>query len=196
MSNLRRDRNRKTARRATSLTQRKIVLIVCEGKETEPQYFNGLRVDCKNPRVTIKIANEHGVPRTIVEIAKTHKHQFDYDSVWCVFDVDEHPNIPDARQMARDNGIKLAISNPCFELWLLLHFTEPPGCHDRKMIKRRLKGYIEGYDKKVDFGMLKPGLEDALRRAKRLDKQAGDLGKPDCNPTTGVYRLVEVIRKN
>ena len=40
-----------------------------------------------------------------------------YDQVWCVFDIDEHRLIPEAKQQAVANGIELAISNPCFELW-------------------------------------------------------------------------------
>ena len=40
-----------------------------------------------------------------------------YDSVSCVFGVDDHPHIPDATAMARDKGIELAVSNQCFELW-------------------------------------------------------------------------------
>jgi hypothetical protein len=46
------------------------------------------------------------------------------DEVWCVFDVDEHPKLAEARDQANANGIQLAVSNPCFELWLLLHFQE------------------------------------------------------------------------
>jgi len=58
-----------------------------------------------------------------------------YNSVWCVFDVDDHPRVADARQMAADNGIELAISNPCFELWLLLHFRDGPGMQHRDKIE-------------------------------------------------------------
>ncbi|MGH3940412.1 MAG: RloB family protein, partial [Pseudonocardiaceae bacterium] len=46
---------------------------------------------------------------------------------WCVFDVEwpkNHPNLKQAIQLARDHNIRLAISNPCFELWLILHFED------------------------------------------------------------------------
>ena len=58
------------------------------------------------------------------------------------FDVDEHPGISDAKQMARASGIKLAISNPCFELWLLLHFREQPGPQNRHRIQHILKTHV------------------------------------------------------
>lgn len=35
-----------------------------------------------------------------------------------------HPGLTDAIEQARQNGIWLAISNPCFELWLVLHFQD------------------------------------------------------------------------
>lgn len=85
--------------------------------------------------VDVKIS-PGGVPKTLVERAtemkkagereaNTKKDEYlRYDEVWCVFDIDDHPKIADARQQARDNGIDLAISNPCFELWVLLHFQD------------------------------------------------------------------------
>lgn len=39
-----------------------------------------------------------------------------FDEVWGVFDIDEHPNLPEVRELAAENGIELAISNPRFEL--------------------------------------------------------------------------------
>ena len=42
-----------------------------------------------------------------------------------MFDVEwpqHHPNLGRALQIATHHGIRLAISNPCFELWLILHF--------------------------------------------------------------------------
>ena len=76
------------------------------------------------------------MPKTLVERAVAMKREaaleakrkkdenLKYDQVWCVFDIDEHPFVPEAKQQARDNGIEVAISNPCFELWALLHFRD------------------------------------------------------------------------
>jgi hypothetical protein len=161
---------------------------------------------CRNPRVRIYIPPEHGVPKRLVEIAKDHKKTAEtnarrerdvnlvYNSVWCVFDVDDHPHISDARQMAADNGIELAISNPCFELWLLLHFRDGPGMQHRDKIKELLVHFVPGYDKNVKFSAFSDGYQQAVTRAKRLDNSAesdDDVGR---NPTTGVYLLTEIIR--
>jgi len=44
--------------------------------------------------------------------------------LWVVFDRDENTpqEVYAAFRLARQNGIRIAFSHPCFELWLLLHF--------------------------------------------------------------------------
>ena len=69
----RRDRDRKPARRSPFLAPKPRLLIVCEGKVTEPQYFRGYANTCENPRVTLEIAPEAGVPLTVVTIARDRK---------------------------------------------------------------------------------------------------------------------------
>jgi hypothetical protein len=108
------------------------ILIVCEGTRTEPEYFTDLR---NRERSLVELVIEAGgTPKTLVERAvalkKESKRQakkdpnLGYEHVWCVFDVDEHPYVAEAQQQARDNKIDVAISNPCFELWALLHFQD------------------------------------------------------------------------
>ena len=116
-----------------------------------------------------------------------------FDAVWCVFDVDDHPQVDDARQMARDNGIELAISNPCFELWLLLHFRESPGMQHREKLVKILCTHVPGYQKKVEFKTYSVGYRQAVERAERMDRMAQSIGASGRNPTTGVYQLTKVI---
>jgi hypothetical protein len=152
------------------------------------------------------VAEEHGVPRTLVEIAKKYKREAEdqaarerddnllYDSVWCVFDVDTHPRVADAKEMARDNGIELAISNPCIELWLLLHFRDSPGMQSHTKLQEMLTKHVPKYDKHVDYATYSAGYAQAVVRAERMDKVAESAEEVGRNPTTGVYRLTEVIR--
>ena len=44
-----------------------------------------------------------------------------FDEVWCIFDRDDHHRFDEATRVAKKAGIRTAISNPCFELWLILH---------------------------------------------------------------------------
>jgi hypothetical protein len=182
-------------------------LVVCEGAVTEPDYLRGLERWARNHTVQIDIPLDHGVPLTLVRRAEALADQarsaakreddafLAYDEVWCVFDIDEHPNIDDARQLARARGIQLAVSNPCFEIWILLHFRESPGARHRHDLRRMVGQYLPGYDKHLDFARVAPGLDDAVRRAQRLDRDAQDEGEPGRNPSTGAYRLVESIMK-
>ena len=202
----RRTRERRPGRRKPFRDPKPTILIVCEGDVTEPNYFNGFVRAFQNPRVTIHISEEHGVPLTLVRIAKSLKDEgkaeakrqndenLAYDSVWCVYDVDDHPHLHEAQEMAEANDIELAISNPCFELWLLLHFRDNPGMQHRDTIYTKLKDYDPDYEKQVDFARYSAGYDEALKRAERMDKLAEDVQSPGCNPTTGVYRLTEEIR--
>ena len=201
-----RDRKRRPARRDSYKDSKPIILIVTEGKVTEPEYLDGFARAIKNSRVRIKVRGGVGVPKTIVEFAKEHKREADkrarrekddnlrYDEVWCVFDVDKHANIPDAKQMARDDGIELAMSNPCFELWLWLHFADQPGMQHRHDLQSMMKRHIPNYGKDVDYSNYAAGYDEAVRRASRLDKDAKAANEEGRNPTTGIWRLTESIR--
>ena len=199
------NRKRRPARPKPFKDPKPVILIVTEGEVTEPEYLNGFARATKNPRVRIEVRGGVGVPKTIVEFAKDRKIEAEeqargakddnlrYDKVWCVFDFDEHPNIPDAKQMARDNGMELAMSNPCFELWLWLHFADQPGMQDRRDLKRMMKQHIPNYNKHVDYLDYAAGYDAAHRRASRLDENAKLDDDEGRNPTTGVWRLTESI---
>jgi hypothetical protein len=202
-----RNRKRSVARREPSREPGRRILLVCEGAVTERQYFEAFQRWCKNPRVDIDFEGPAGVPLTLVSRAKDLRDEANhkaarasddflrYDEVWCVFDVDEHPYVPEARAQATAAGLRLAMSNPCIELWLLLHFTDNPGMQDRKEIQARLRAHMPGVrDKHVDFEKLAAGCDDAYRRAERLARDARDRGdNVTGNPSTEVYLLTESI---
>jgi len=201
-----RNRQRLPARAASFKDSKPVILVVTEGQVTEPEYLNGFAKALKNPRVRVEVVGGSGVPKTIVEIAKDIKRRAEkrarresdenlrYDEVWCVFDIDQHPNIPDACQMARDNGMQLAISNPCIELWLWLHFAEQPGMQHRQDLRRMMREHIPNYDKHIEYSDYAPGYKNAVIRAERLDLDAEFVNEEGRNPTTGVWRLTENMR--
>ena len=132
-----RDREKHHARRPPQLQPRLRILVVCEGSVTEPEYFFAFRDWVRNPRVQITLPKTRGTPFTLVQLALRLKQEaarraraesdenLHFDEVWCVYDVDDHPKLNDARQLAEANHIQLAISNPCFELWLRDRSTPP-----------------------------------------------------------------------
>ncbi len=110
------------------------VLIICEGKKTEPRYFEGLRKAYRlsSTNVTVVPSDEAGGndPLSIVRYALKRLDQAsaDWDHVYCVFDRDGHENYDEACQVAQQSafGIERRLhvipSWPCFELWVLLHY--------------------------------------------------------------------------
>ncbi len=95
-------------------------LIVCEGEQTEPNYFRAFQV----PGVVIDIRSTNNRGLDIINKAIQLRTEDEYDQVWCVFDRDDLPNaiIHQAFNQARRANINIAFSNQAFELWYLLHF--------------------------------------------------------------------------
>jgi hypothetical protein len=173
---------------------------------TEADYFGLKRQEEHLRLVEILLDAEGGVPKTVVERAAEKKKTAlrearrmkdatrAYDEVWCVFDVDEHPNLEEAKIQARDNGINLAISNPCFELWMLLHFQDQTANEHRHEIQRLCGTCIPRFEKRLGediYQILAERYRDALRRAVALDKWHLARGTDGENPSTRVYRLTE-----
>jgi hypothetical protein len=174
---------------------------------TEPTYIRGFERLVRNATVHIDIPNAGGAPLALVRAAVRLKEEAEqeaaraddpfaaYDEVWCVFDIDDHPAIPEARQLAASHGVELAISNPCFELWLVLHFRDSPGAQHRDQVHTILRGFIPGYDKRFRFEVVVSGVNDAATRARRMDRDAQEMGELGRNPSTSVYRLTESIAR-
>ena len=122
----------------------------------------------------------------------------DFEEIWCVFDRDDHPHVNSALQEARDHGIRVAFSNPCFELWLVLHVEDQTAHVDRDRIQKRCieLGLTDGKAVRPDaLPTLKAGYEDAKRRAQQLAAtHKRDGASPRSNPSSDVWRLVDRLR--
>src|SRR5215207_5340983 len=106
------------------------VLIVCEGRKTEPNYLQGLKSAYRLSSANIKVVHPSATdPMSIVRFAEAELRDGDYDRVYCLFDRDTHSSYTTAIQRvsnlpaARAGQLSAVTSVPCFEVWLLLHFT-------------------------------------------------------------------------
>jgi hypothetical protein len=202
----RRHDDRSIQRRRPSRQPKIRILVVCEGKKTEPLYFRQFQHHVHNPRVHVEPVGPAGVPLTVVQTAIDERRKAEddaqrqrdenlrWDEVWAVFDMDDHPNVAEAKQLATANGIRLAVSNPCFELWALLHFVDQQAHIERGKLRPVLQPHLPGYEKVLVFAKLHPGYDEAVRRARELDDAAERAGRPGRNPTTSVHLLTEIIR--
>jgi hypothetical protein len=182
-------------------TARPRVLVVTEGRATEPGYLHGLRSSLRLGVVDIEIDDRSGVPKTLVERAVEAKKEalrlarrqrddnLKYDEIWCVYDIDDHPNLPAARDQAAAHNIQLAISNPSFELWLLLHYEDQRAFLHRDDAASRCRMHLPDYVKRVPFGRLADRLEQAEDRAEELARMHARREEPVSNPSTGVFAL-------
>ncbi|HEY4022356.1 MAG TPA: RloB family protein [Pseudonocardiaceae bacterium] len=169
------------------------ILIVCGGVVTEPGYFEGLRQLHRNPAIKVVIKNRGVDPTSLVRYAiKLHDNEPDsFDQVWCIVDVDEFDLGPALALAARKN-ISMAVSNPCFETWLVLHFTDhtaPLSCYAEA--KRALLKFVPDYGKsELEFARYADGVGPAVDRAEKL----AELGREHLtNPASGVWPLVQMF---
>lgn len=189
---------------------KKRVVVVCEGLKTEPDYLRLINKRSRKALVELEIIDEPATsPKQLVERAcqilseskrearRTKDPNSKVNEIWCVFDVDEHPLLRESQKQASDNGISVAISNPCIEIWFLLHFSDQTANIHRDTARRSLEVHIPGYAKKFkDISSLEGRYEQAKKRALDLQsKHEGDETHfPDNNPSTDVWKLVDSLQ--
>jgi len=200
----RRKSERSLRRRAPQIDQRSRFVILCEGTLTEPHYLKTFaRLSNVRTLATLDIRGLGFEPRKLVEEARNvarqeRRQESGSTQYWCVFDVESpkpHPRLLEAVQMAQDNGIHLAVSNPCFELWLLLHYIDHESWLDNgtcRAIRHKQDG---SQGKSLDSSAYMQQLAEAIQRSKRLDMLHEHAGRklPENNPSSGMYRLLEAI---
>ena len=113
-------------------SENKKILIVCEGQKTEPMYFKALKNDYRLLATDIRIVSaKRSDPMSLIKTAEIQYNESvnegdPFDSVFCVFDKDEHAHYNDAvKTIAKlqPKSVYYAITSvPCFEFWLLLHY--------------------------------------------------------------------------
>jgi len=124
-------RKHQSSRKAREEKQLLTLKIYTEGEKTEVDYIKyWYRLFRHRIKVIVSDKKKsHGAPSMLVDKAIKEKKYSNRQlatstEYWCVFDVDAHPNIGQVIQKAEANDIKVAVSNPCIELWFTLHFRE------------------------------------------------------------------------
>ena len=146
------------------------------------------------------------VPLTLVNAAakardRNPREEGEVDEVWCLFDVEwpkNHPNLDEAVRLAARKDINLAISNPCFELWLALRFHDHTAWLENEAAGRLRREHDRSTGKGLDGSQYMSRRADAARRARALtNKHTGDGRKfPKDNPSSGMYLLLDAIESD
>lgn len=180
-----------------------VILIVCEGQSTEPQYLKSFREDKGLNKANIEIVpgNICGTnPKSMIEYAKEKHNREDYDRIYCVFDKEHANHNKVVEEIKKQNSFYGIISCPCFEYWILLHFeysTSPYYASGQKtpadqIISYITKKHIKNYHKsKMNiYEVTKKHLKKAIENNKKLQKQQKNNFD---NPSANMYELIEYL---
>jgi hypothetical protein len=180
-----------------------------------PRYFRDLRDAWNLNRQNLVIPpQEHGSdPVSVVRHAlKVIKEQGAdaYDTIYCLVDRDRHPNFNEAEALVRNHPhgksgkILFIVSNPCFEVWTLAHFTNSTrqlqhqgqtgsDCNEAiRVLKTHMPSFSKG-DEGL-YASTVARLDSAKTNAKHWEEfHSGADGNG--NPSTSVYKVIEHIEK-
>lgn len=157
---------------------KKVIIISCEGKVTEPGYFNTIKSKLSehiSSLIEIEIVQKKGNesdPKSVLNNLEVHcqsKYDYknDHDVLWIVCDREKvdirKRHLEKIIPECHSKGYKLALTNPLFEFWVLMHvvdiskytheelFCNKKISNSRKFIDKEISNLMEGnggYNKK------------------------------------------------
>jgi hypothetical protein len=176
----------------------RLFIIATEGAVTEKQYFGMFGSSRIKVEVLPTGSDNQSAPDYVLDRLDSFKEQFDLhedDMLWLVLDVDRwgDEKLSVVCREARQKNYHLAISNPCFEVWLCLHCDDlDPEDKTCKQFKARLRKILGSYNgSNLDLSEYEPHLATAVERAQILHSDVQQNWPPTIG--THVYRLVEIL---
>lgn len=184
-------------------------LIVCEGRnKTETNYLNHFNKWDGAVRLIVR-SSEDTDPKNMVERAKNIAESLGVgkntgDRIICLMDLDIDSNKAQLIQSlrAKHRKIEIFLSNPCFEIWFLLHFTSHPVRENSShSVKKQLERYVPKYTESMDILQKCPEVqsnyETAINNAVGLrnEHKRNNVSIPsaDANPYTEIDLLMQDI---
>jgi hypothetical protein len=145
---MRKINRKKLIDRTYNVRDAKLFVIATEGAETEKQYFTIFQ----STRIKIEVLHtgedNKSAPNHVLDRLDSFYKKYDLsdeDSLWLMFDVDRWKikTLSDVCRQARQKNYDLAISNPCFECWLYLHFDDlDPNDTQCKIVEDKLRALL------------------------------------------------------
>jgi RloB-like protein len=164
----------------------RLFLIGCDDRYAPVQYFEFLEIPrvriVVDPTLDTRSAPQH-VLRRLIDKREAMKLEED-DECWLVLDTDHNvqaghiANFARTIQEARAQGIQVALSCPCFELWLLMHHATEADvaglyiCGEMQdLIRSKTGSYNKTKLRREHYG--DGSAAEAILRAERLDALVG-----------------------
>ena len=209
-------RKRKDFVRLEGVRSARLVVIAGEGRYTESIYFNAVKNELRAPNVHVEVLDRNSdesspesVHRQVADFMRQYNIEDD-DELWLVIDRDrwqERMLSQVAQLCAQNSHLHFCMSNPCFELWLLLHLEDVEQYDDETKnalllnkknksgvtwLKKRMKDLLGSYaESNYDALSLIPYTSVAMDRARRLDNNPQDRWPQSIG--SRVYLLMESI---
>jgi hypothetical protein len=201
----------------------KMFILAYEGNETEPTYFESLKKNHRFNKDTIEIVSlrrdkkdTKSAPKYVFENLEKIKYEYDLgknDELWMIIDQDRNRKNIDKyfKKCEVEKNFFLALSYPCFELWLLLHIKDLSEFTSEEIIKieenrkatpKSKRTYLkkllsellpDGYNESnLKPERFIPNLDLAIKRAKSIELENEEYPK---KLGTHIHKLVEKLIK-
>ncbi len=190
------------------LYQKKIILVV-EGDKTERGYFINLKQTFRKLTLHVEVhpgSGKHNALNLVecaIELQGTNKGRKEWDDeidqMWVVCDTEGDQNkkiVQSASLLAFKKNINLALTNPCFEYWAILHYrkTSRPFLSPEEAKKYLRDNFIVGYNESMDlFTLTKDIIHVALANVHELRIANLDHWNKNLNPSTSIDGLITVL---
>ena len=193
-------------------------LVVCEGTQTEPNYFKGAILEINEGiedkyKLKVKIVGKGMNTISLVKSVEDLLNDIDeyktstipYGKIFVVFDKDSFSSksFDEAVFMCEKNGYIPLWSNQAIEYWFLLHFNYIEARMDRASYESKINEYFKSaglkykyrkndgeiYSKLSKFGSLEQARKNAFRIHSNHDKDAPS----DSESCTTVYKFFDEV---
>ena len=160
--------------------------VFCEG-ETEIAYVKFLRSLYRAPIQVIPKKGKSNISEEYIERSKNEYVRTEQDKVFLMYDLDVDGMLEHLQNIT---NAELLVSNPCIELWFLLHYKEQKSelTSDKCILKYQKvsRGYKKGVLSEEEKNVFAENRELAVVRARKLAEFQ--------NPSTTVYKLLEMLK--
>lgn len=209
-------RDQRTGNRKTREQRNKVrvpelgyYLIVTDTEATERCYFNGLHESLPyeiQDKLIIRVV-ETKTRNMLEKCMELTAYEAQYRMPWIVFDRDQVKDFDVIIHEAREKGIGVGWSNPCFEIWTYAYFGSMPALRESwtccsefgKVYESRTGQKYSKADSNIYRRICKNGNEEkAIRIAQQKFEQCKREGKvkpSEMWPCTTVHELVGEIKR-
>ena len=161
--------------------------VFCEG-ETEIAYVKFLRSLYRAPIQVIVKKGKSNISEDYIERSQNEYVRTEQDKVFLMYDLDVDGML---EQLQKIPNAELIVSNPCIELWFLLHYqdqkSEISSYKCIKKLQKVSKEYKKGTLSEEEKDVLAKNKDQALERAKKLVEFQ--------NPSTTIHRLLDLLKE-